>query len=122
MSQSGPIVVVSSETYAPLHKALSAAKIFPAVDSTWREAAGAIARVKPCAVIVSGPYEPAAFAGHARCVETLSPYAPLLALDPGSAPLPRTAQPLTEIGARGAHRQAARLQAALTLRPHPALV
>ena len=116
MSQSGPIVVVSDETYAPLHKALSAAKIFPAVDSTWREAAGAIARVKPCAVIVTGPYEPAAFEDLARCVETLSPYAPLIALDPGSAPLPRNALPLTEIGGRGAHRLAARLNAALRLR------
>jgi hypothetical protein len=116
MSQPGPIVVVSNETYAPLHKALSAAKIFPAVDSTWQEAAAAIARVHPCAVIVAGPYEPAALEDLARRVETLSPYAPLIAVDPGSVPLPRNALPLTEIGGRGAHRLAARLNAALRLR------
>lgn len=122
MSQSGPIVVVSNGTYAPLYKALSAAKIFPAVDSTWQEAGAAIARVKPCAVIVAGAHEPAAIEDIARRVEILSPYVPLIALDPGSMPLPHNALPLTEIGGRGAHRLAARLNAALRLRAMHATV
>lgn len=116
MSQSGPIVIVSNETYAPLHKALSDAKIFPAVDSTWQEAGAAIARVKPCAVIVAGPHEPAALEDIARRVETLSPYVPLIAVDPGGVTLPHNALPLTEIGGRNTHRLAARLNAALRLR------
>lgn len=116
MSQPGPIVIVSDEPYATLHKALSEAKIFPTVDATWREASTAIARVKPCAVIVAGQHEPAMLADIARTIEILSPYVPLIALDPGHTALPQNALPLTDIGGRGAHRLAARLNGSLRLR------
>ena len=122
MSQPGPIVVICNETHAPLYKALSAAKIFPAVDSTWQEAGAAIARVKPCAVIVAGSHQPAAMADIAQRVEIMSPYVPLIAIDPGAVPLPHNVLPLTEIGGRGAHRLAARLNAALRLRAMHATV
>ncbi|BEV47409.1 GGDEF domain-containing protein [Afipia carboxidovorans] len=115
MSQPGPIVVIADKTSAPLYKALSKAKLFPVVDSDWQEAATAIARVKPCAVLAVSPRDEVAFEDIARRVEILSPYVPLIALDP-TLPLPNNALPLTDIGGRGAHRVADRLNAALRVR------
>lgn len=113
MSQPGPIVVISDQTSAPLYKALACARLFPVVDSNWREAAAAIVRVKPCAVLAVNPHDAAAFEDIARRIETLSPYVPLIALDP-TPPLPGNALPLTDIG--GTRRLADRLNAALRVR------
>jgi GGDEF domain-containing protein len=55
MSLQGPIVVVTDQKDADLVAALAAEGAFPVVDATWHDAADAIARIEPSAVVVAGP-------------------------------------------------------------------
>src|SRR4051794_23034717 len=98
MSQQAPILVISAggpnpvaTTTAAALAALSAGKVFPVLETGFSEAAGAIAQLQPAAVLISGDTDPA-FRAVAVQVAELSPYVPLIALDPRST-LPCNALP-----------------------------
>jgi GGDEF domain-containing protein len=55
MSLQGPIVVVADHKDADLVASLAAEGAFPVVEASWRDAADAIARIEPSAVVVAGP-------------------------------------------------------------------
>lgn len=115
MSRSGPIVIVGSSENTALSDRLAAADAFPIVNASWSEAAAAIAKVQPAAVIAdradAGAAEMAAIADACR---SATPYTPLIAIGPvGTAlgdALPFTTPELS------LDRLAARLTAALRVR------
>ena len=115
MSQQGPIIVVSTAGRPPFAAALEDAKLFPIIDAAWHDAARAVARLQPGAVLVemSGSVEPA-FAALAELVAARQPYLPLIAVDPTTM-LPENAMPFSSSGGRF-DRLAARLSAALRVR------
>ena len=115
MSQQGPIIVVSTAARPPFAATLEEAKLFPIIDTTWRDAARAVAQLQPSAVLVemSGSIEPA-FAALAEQVAACRPYLPLIAVDPTTS-LPENAMPFSSSGSRF-DRLAARLNAALRVR------
>ena len=51
MSQQGPILIVSNGASSPFADAVADMKIFPLVESEWADAADAIARLQPAAVL-----------------------------------------------------------------------
>src|SRR5262249_62029406 len=55
MSLQGPIIVVTDQKDADLVAALAAEGAFPVVEAAWRDAADAIGRIEPSAVVVAGP-------------------------------------------------------------------
>ena len=55
MSLQGPIVVVAEQKNAELVAGLAAEGAFPVVEAYWRDAADAIARIEPAAVVAAGP-------------------------------------------------------------------
>ena len=120
MSQQGPIVTVSNregriqEGYA-LGDAVAQVKTFPLVDVEWSDAADAIKRLKPAAVLASdsGTNE-AALTDLAQQAFRIEPYMPVIAIDPGES-LPHNVIPFTQAN-RSADRLMARLNAALRVR------
>ena len=62
MSQQGPILVVSTAERPSFASALDEAKLFPLVETEWRDAAHAVEQVQPAAVIAaaSGASDPIA--------------------------------------------------------------
>jgi hypothetical protein len=110
MSQQGSIIVVSSGKNALPATALGEAHVFSVVDTTWRDAAEAVARVQPAAVVATHD-DADRFTALARQIEGHQPYVPLIVLDP-AGPLPHNALPLTG----NPTRLAARLKAALRVR------
>ncbi len=115
MSQQGPILIVSDTESATVTDAIGDVKLFPLIESNWPDAARAIARVQPAAVIATGAQEHEdRLAEIARQVEVLKPHAALIVLDPAS-PLPPNAIPFTRID-RDPARLNARLNAALRVR------
>src|SRR3954463_5237959 len=113
MSQQGPIVVVSGGVSTALTAALSDAKLFPLVETDWAEAARAIDELQPAAVIVSGDAD-LRFPALAAQIGRLSPYVPLIVVDPQTS-LPATALPLALVDG-GLERLSTRLRAALRIR------
>ncbi len=113
MSQQGPIVLVSNGESALPTAALGEAHIFPVVDATWDDAAEAITRVQPAAVIATDG-DADALAALAQQIEAQQPYVPLLVLDPAVS-LPHNALPFTGL-AGDKSRLAARLNTALRVR------
>ncbi len=115
MSQQGPIIVVSTAERQSLATALSDAKIFPIIDTTWTDASHAVEQLQPAAVLVAtseavGPgLEPLA-----KQIAARQPYVPLIAIDPGMA-LPENAIPFSQVG-DNFDRLTARLRAALRVR------
>ncbi|OJU21813.1 MAG: hypothetical protein BGN84_17175 [Afipia sp. 62-7] len=114
MSQQGPILIVSHRESHAL-AALADVKTFPMIEAGWPEAADAIARLNPAAVIASdiGGNE-SALSGLAQQTAKAAPYLPLIALDPGAA-LPPTALPFTRTS-QNPQRLVSRLNAALRVR------
>ena len=53
MSQQGPIIVVSTASRPPFARALDDAKMFPVIETTWADAAGAVKQLQPAAVLVA---------------------------------------------------------------------
>ena len=53
MSLQAPIVVIADQKQPELVAALAAGGAFPVVEACWREAAGAIARIEPAAIVTS---------------------------------------------------------------------
>lgn len=115
MSQQGPILIVSNGAGSPLAVAVAQLKIFPLVESTWIDAADAIDRLRPAAVLTGDVELNEALAARvARQLDAIEPYTPLIALDPKS-PLPKNIIPFTQSGDDTRHL-VARLRAALRVR------
>jgi hypothetical protein len=127
MSQQGPILVVSHANRASFASALDEAKLFPLVETKWRDAAQAVEQVQPAAVIADSSDAKEAdkeagneTAGHADLASLASrivaraPYLPLIAVDPDGE-LPDNAIPFFQSQGSPA-RLLARLNAALRVR------
>ncbi|MCX7309588.1 MAG: GGDEF domain-containing protein [Afipia sp.] len=115
MSQQGPILIVSNGAGSPIADAVAALKIFPLVESDWAEAADAIARLQPAAIL-AGDTEAneATLAKVARQLKAVTPYTPLIVIDPKTS-LPENALPFAQSHADTSHL-IARLKAALRVR------
>jgi hypothetical protein len=115
MSQQGPLLLVSAAARPSLTAALDAAKLFPIVEVGWSEAAQAVNRMQPVAVlaVVAGAdtTDIATLAHHAGARK---PYLPLIALD-AEGVLPDNAIPFAQSG-ETIDRLLARLRAVLRLR------
>ena len=115
MSQQGPILIISNGASSPFADAIADMKIFPLVESVWADAADAIARLQPAAVLAGGiAANEAGLAKVARQLNAITPYTPLIVLDP-TASLPDNALPFAQSGADAKHL-IARLKAALRVR------
>ena len=115
MSQQGPIVTVSNREGRTLADAIAQVKTFPLVDVSWADAADAIARLRPAAVLAADlDGHEAALANLAKQAAQADPYVPVLAIDPGTV-LPQNVLPFTQAG-RNAERLVSRLNAALRVR------
>jgi hypothetical protein len=115
MSQQGPIIVVSSGEKLSFSTALSETKMFPVIDAVWSEAAQALDRLQPAAVLVSASSDAGPLLSKlAEQVAARRPYVPLLVIDPDT-PLPANAIPFSRIGGN-IDRLSARLRAALRVR------
>ena len=113
MSQQGPIIVVSGGLSTALSAALKDAKLFSVIDTDWPEAACAVEELQPAAVVVSGAAD-LRFATLASQIGRLSPYVPLIVIDPPTS-LPANALPLALVDG-SLERLSARLRAALRIR------
>ncbi|MGL4263637.1 MAG: GGDEF domain-containing protein [Afipia sp.] len=115
MSQQGPILTVSNREGRSLADAIAQVKTFPLVDVGWADAADAIARLRPAAVLAADlEGHDAALADLAKQAAQADPYVPVLAVDPGTV-LPQNVLPFTQAG-RNAERLVSRLNAALRVR------
>ena len=93
MSQQGPLLLVSDSARPALTAALKTAQLSPTIETRWSEAAQAIDRLQPVAVLAvmteAKASDIASFAAH---VAASKPYLPLIAFDPVAA-LPDNAIP-----------------------------
>ena len=117
MSLQGPIVVVADQKDADLVAALAAEGAFPVVDASWRDAADAIARIEPSAVVIAGPAKspndiPALCAAIESAGDT---YLPIVARVSDTAPPPLLGALPVAVNASPA-RIAVRLASALRVR------
>jgi hypothetical protein len=115
MSQQGPLLLVSDSARPALTAALKAAQLFPAIETRWSEAAQAIDRLRPAAVLAviteAKASDIASLAAHAAASK---PYLPLIAFDP-AATLPDNAIPFAPEG-ENFDRLIARLRAMQRIR------
>ncbi len=114
MSQQGPILFVSGTERLPLAIALDDCKLFPLIDSNWADAADAVERLMPAAVIAdlsgSDDFSLKALADKAGSMPL---YLPMIGIDPvGEVP----ANILPYSSGRGFDGLLARLNAALRVR------
>lgn len=88
MSLQGPIVVIAEHKNPALVAALAAAGAFPIVESAWRDAANAIARIEPAGVVASAAQDPTTAEDVRAALEATGDlYLPLVALvADGAAP------------------------------------
>jgi len=115
MSLQGPIIVVSTARRPRFAAALDDAKMFPIIDTTWSDAARAVAELQPAAVFVAMPGSADQdFEALAKQITACQPYVPLIAVDPETS-LPDNAIPFSQAGC-SPDRLAARLRAALRVR------
>jgi hypothetical protein len=113
--QQGPIIVVSDDQQPALMAALGDAGTFPVIETTWREAARAVAQLHPAAVLTIAPEGAGTeFDALARQISAVQPYLPLLAIEPRVA-LPENAIPFSCAGTSW-DRLLPRLRAALRVR------
>ncbi|KIZ45493.1 MULTISPECIES: hypothetical protein [Rhodopseudomonas] len=83
MTTQAPILVVTAGDPAALMMALSEAKLFPVIDSSWSDASNAVQRLRQAAVIVCGSDAEPGFPALAQQIATMVPYVPLIAINPG---------------------------------------
>jgi hypothetical protein len=115
MSQQGPILVVSAARSPLFASALDVARLFPVVETEWRDAERAVEQVQPAAVLAAtSDVDRAGLAALAARIETRQPYLPLIAVDP-QVPLPEIAIPFFQ-GTAASDRLVARLRTALCVR------
>jgi hypothetical protein len=95
--------------------ALDVARLFPVVETEWRDAERAVEQVQPAAVLAAtSDVDRAGLAALAARIETRQPYLPLIAVDP-QVPLPEIAIPFFQ-GTAASDRLVARLRTALRVR------
>ncbi|HEU0149785.1 MAG TPA: GGDEF domain-containing protein, partial [Bradyrhizobium sp.] len=98
MSQQGPLLLVSDRARPALTAALKTAQLSPTIETRWSEAAQAVGRLQPAAVLAvmteAKASDIASFAAH---VAASKPYLPLIAFDP-AATLPDNAIPFAPEG------------------------
>lgn len=115
MSHLGPVVIVGSNKNAALSDRLTAAGAFPLVAAPWDEAAAAIAKVQPAAVIADlADAEPSAATAVAETCTSAATYTPFIAIGRLGSP-PCDALPFTT-PELPLERLDARLTAALRVR------
>lgn len=115
MSQQGSIIVVSDGGNRDIHDALSGVKTFPMIDVAWSDAADAVARLRPAAVLVTETLaNETALDDMLRQIDGIVPYTPLIAFDPHGNTL-HQAIPFAPSGTKP-DRLTARLNAALRVR------
>ncbi|WP_047307282.1 hypothetical protein [Rhodopseudomonas palustris] len=114
MSYHAPILVVTGDDSSPTLAALTDAKLFPVLTASCSDAADAIGRLRPSAVVVDGGAPAGALATLARQVGLLQPYVPLIAIG-ADGPLPDNAMPFSADPRELIHL-APRLRAALRVR------
>jgi len=98
MSLQGPIVVVADQKNAELIAALAADGAFPVVEANWRDAADAVARIEPAAVVAAGPAKsPEHVVAMCAAVDAAgAPYLPVVArMADLAAPMITGALPIT---------------------------
>jgi hypothetical protein len=110
--QPGPIIVVSDDKHAALMAALGEAT-FPVIETTWAEASRAVAQLHP-AIVIAAPKDGQQLHALARQIRDVSPYLPLLVIDPTTT-LPENAIPFSR-GNGAWERILQRLRAALRVR------
>jgi hypothetical protein len=115
MSQQGPLLIVASTGRPSFAAALEQAKMFPLIDASLADAAGAVEQVQPAAVLIDGPGADATrLASLAECIVARKPYLPVIAVEP-DGPLPDNALPFNPHDGNF-DRLPARLRAALRVR------
>lgn len=115
MSQQGPLLIVSHSARPALAAALDAAQIFPSIETTWPEAARAVAQVQPAAVLaVMEGADARDISALSAQVGSRKPYLPMIAVDPNGV-LPENALPFTQADGT-TDRLMSRLRAALRVR------
>lgn len=117
MSLQGPIVVVAEKPAEGLVQAFIAAGAFPVIEARWADASGAVASIKPSAVVLAEPDIPdqAMAQALAEQVASSEPYLPIVARTrDDSAPVLANTLPVTE--AERPEPLIARLTSALRLR------
>jgi len=85
MSLQGPIVVIAGQKNPDLADALAAAGAFPVIESSWSDAADAIARIEPAAVVMDAPKSPPRPPRRGPCgPRSTPPVVPMCRWSPGS--------------------------------------
>lgn len=115
MSQQGPLLLVSNQGRPAFATVLDEAQMFPLIETSFADAARAVAQVQPSAVLadMSGT-DGVQFAALAEQIDTRKPYLPLVAVN-SEAALPENAIPF--FASDGKYdRLPARLRAALRIR------
>ena len=81
MSLQGPIVVVAEQPADGLVQAFAAAGAFPVIEARWADAPGAVASIKPSAVVLAEPQAPDAAAAQAleAQIAAMEAYTPVVA-------------------------------------------
>jgi hypothetical protein len=115
MSQQGPLLLVSNHGRAAFATALDEAQMFPLIETSFADAARAVAQVQPSAVLVdiSGA-DRVQFAALAAEIDARKPYLPLIAVN-GDGALPENAIPFFASDGKF-ERLPLRLRAALRIR------
>ncbi|TAI61183.1 GGDEF domain-containing protein [Bradyrhizobium sp. Leo170] len=115
MPQQGPILIASTTGRPAFARALDESRLFPVIETTWTDAARAVAQVQPAAVIAAASSgDEAGLAELAAMVAPRQPYLPLIAVDPEAA-LPDNAIPFFH-AEKHPSRLLARLNAVLRIR------
>jgi hypothetical protein len=115
MPQQGPILIASTTGRPAFARALDEACLFPVIETTWADAARAVAQVQPAAVIAAASTaDEAGLAELAAIVAPRQPYLPLIAVDPEEA-LPNNAVPFFH-AEQHPNRLLARLKSVLRIR------
>ena len=99
MSLQGPIVVVAEKPAEGLVQAFTAAGAFPVVEARWSDAPGAVASIKPSAVVLAEPQAPneAVVQALEAQVAASEAYMPVVARACGDEPIPfANALPISE--------------------------
>jgi hypothetical protein len=115
MSQQGPLLLVSNHGRPAFAAALDEAQMFPLIETSFADAARAVAQVQPSAVLadMSGA-DRAQFAALATEIDARKPYLPLIAVNAEGA-LPENAIPFFASDGKF-ERLPLRLRAALRIR------
>ena len=115
MSLQGPVVVVSDHPHRDIASAVADAGGFPVIEARQAEAAAAIAKIDPTAVVLAEPLDDANERLNKALAANHSPFLPVVArMSPGARVTSATVLPTAPDAA--AHRIVARLRSASRVR------